>query len=211
MKYLIINADDFGYSLGVNRGIIEAHTNGIVTSTSVMVDAMGAAQARELLHYPELSVGLHFVINNFDDVIAELEKQYEKFVKLVGVGPDHLNSHKIYTEDKRIYSALLTFAQQKYIPLRRFNAARFIDSYFGPHSDGNVSTVRLKHAIDQATDGYNEIMCHVGYCDEYLLAHSSYNNLREKELEAICDPSIKQYLEQQNIKLVNWRSLGPQP
>ena len=36
-KYLIVNADDFGASAGVNRGILECHTRGVVTSTSLMV------------------------------------------------------------------------------------------------------------------------------------------------------------------------------
>ena len=185
MKYLIVNADDFGYSLGVNRGIIEAHTNGIVTSTSVMVDAVGAEQAKELVNYPDLSVGLHFVARDFNNVSGELDRQYEKFIDVVGVAPDHLNSHKVYTEDKRIYGELNEFAQQKNIPLRRFNAAKFIDSYFGPHAEGDVSTTRLMYAINQASDEFNEIMCHVGYCDDYLRQHSSYNEMRELELQAI--------------------------
>ena len=207
MKYLIVNADDFGYSLGVNRGIIEAHTNGIVTSTSVMVDAVGAEQAKELVNYPDLSVGLHFVASDFNNVSGELDRQYEKFIDIVGVAPDHLNSHKVYTEDKRIYGELNEFAQQKNIPLRRFNAAKFIDSYFGPHAEGDVSTTRLMYAINQASDEFNEIMCHVGYCDDYLRQHSSYNEMRELELQAICDPGIKQFLEEQGIALINWRSL----
>ena len=37
MKWLIVNADDFGASTGVNRGIVEAHTGGILTSASFMV------------------------------------------------------------------------------------------------------------------------------------------------------------------------------
>ncbi|PYR01516.1 MAG: hypothetical protein DMF97_07400, partial [Acidobacteria bacterium] len=35
MKYLIVNADDFGASSGINRGILEAHQRGILTSTSL--------------------------------------------------------------------------------------------------------------------------------------------------------------------------------
>ena len=58
--YLIVNADDFGQSPGVNRGVIAAHERGVVTSTSLMVRwpsaAAAAAYARE---HPALSVGLH--------------------------------------------------------------------------------------------------------------------------------------------------------
>ncbi len=44
-RYLIVNADDFGLSFGVNQGIIEAFEHGIVTSTSLMVNWIGAAEA----------------------------------------------------------------------------------------------------------------------------------------------------------------------
>ncbi len=63
MKYLIVNADDFGLTGGVNRAVIEAHTRGILTSTTLMAnmpafeDAVGLAK----LH-PSLGVGLHFNI-----------------------------------------------------------------------------------------------------------------------------------------------------
>ena len=49
MSFLIVNADDFGYSFSINKGIIEAHTKGIVTSTSVMVDAIAAKEAKDLV------------------------------------------------------------------------------------------------------------------------------------------------------------------
>ncbi|MBI3874558.1 MAG: ChbG/HpnK family deacetylase [Verrucomicrobia bacterium] len=44
-RFLIVNADDFGLSAGVNRGIIEAHERGIVTSASLMVCQPAAADA----------------------------------------------------------------------------------------------------------------------------------------------------------------------
>ena len=57
---LIVNADDYGMSKGVNLGIIEAHKNGIVTSTTLMV-TMPEVEHGLLLakDYPELGIGLH--------------------------------------------------------------------------------------------------------------------------------------------------------
>ena len=64
VRQLIVNADDFGRSPGINEGIFEAHARGIVTSATVMVLEKGAArgirQAAE--RAPELSLGLHFVL-----------------------------------------------------------------------------------------------------------------------------------------------------
>jgi len=63
VKRLLVTADDFGLSAGINQGILEAHRRGIVTSTSLMVNAPGAAEAARLaLECPRLSVGLHFVL-----------------------------------------------------------------------------------------------------------------------------------------------------
>jgi predicted glycoside hydrolase/deacetylase ChbG (UPF0249 family) len=62
MKRLIVNADDFGFTSGVNAGIIGAHRNGIVTSTTIM--ACGEAfedAARLAATEPRLSVGVHLV------------------------------------------------------------------------------------------------------------------------------------------------------
>ena len=61
MRLLVINADDLGYAPGVNRGILEAHAAGTVTSTSIMVNAPAFAEAVELVRRdaPRLGVGLH--------------------------------------------------------------------------------------------------------------------------------------------------------
>jgi predicted glycoside hydrolase/deacetylase ChbG (UPF0249 family) len=58
---LVVNADDFGVSAGVNRGILEAHAAGVVSSVSVLVNAPGWADARATLPAASatLGVGLH--------------------------------------------------------------------------------------------------------------------------------------------------------
>jgi predicted glycoside hydrolase/deacetylase ChbG (UPF0249 family) len=59
-RRLIVNADDFGRSPGINRGIVEAHRHGIVTSTTLMVNLPWSPGAAELAaDVPELGVGLH--------------------------------------------------------------------------------------------------------------------------------------------------------
>jgi predicted glycoside hydrolase/deacetylase ChbG (UPF0249 family) len=60
-RRLIVNADDFGLSPGVNAGIIEAHAAGSVTSTSMMVHCPGWDDAlQHLPSLPRLGIGLHF-------------------------------------------------------------------------------------------------------------------------------------------------------
>ena len=60
---LIINGDDFGYSSAVNRAIIQAHQQGVLTSTSLMVNERAADEAIQLAKAtPSLAVGLHLVL-----------------------------------------------------------------------------------------------------------------------------------------------------
>ncbi len=72
MKKLIVNADDFGRAAGINRGIIEAHTGGIVTSTTVMINYPDAAPGLDLIAQdaPGLGVGLHLNLTSGRPVSA---------------------------------------------------------------------------------------------------------------------------------------------
>ncbi len=202
MKFLIINADDFGYSHSINKGIIEAVENGTVTSTSVMVDAIVADEAKDLTKYPDLSIGLHFELKEVVDVETELERQIEKFIAIVGKKPDHIDTHKRRTTDEGIKEVLEAYARNHSIPVRNFNA-KHIGS-FGINSN-DASVAQLKRSIDEATDKNNELMTHCGYSDDYLREHSSYSDPREQELASICDPSIKQYIANKGLQLISWK------
>jgi hopanoid biosynthesis associated protein HpnK len=80
MRNLIVNADDLGWTLGVNRGIAEAHRNGIVTSTSLLANGCafedGVRTAAEL---PRLGVGVH--LNLSDGKPAAHPDQVKTLVK----------------------------------------------------------------------------------------------------------------------------------
>lgn len=63
MKRVIINADDFGLSKGINSGIIKAYQEGILTSASLMVNMPGFEDAINLIKInPGLTVGIHINI-----------------------------------------------------------------------------------------------------------------------------------------------------
>jgi len=63
MKRLIVNADDFGMARGVNHAIVEAHRNGIVTSTTLMANGGAFDHAVSLARAcPGLAVGCHVAL-----------------------------------------------------------------------------------------------------------------------------------------------------
>jgi chitin disaccharide deacetylase len=65
VKNLIVNADDLGWTEGVNRGIADAHANGIVTSASVLANGTAFPDAVELARrLPSLGVGVHLNLTN---------------------------------------------------------------------------------------------------------------------------------------------------
>lgn len=89
MRQLIVNADDFGLTTGVNRAIAETHRDGVVSSATLMAngaafdDAVTTARA-----LPKLSVGCHVVLidgspiappANLDTLVAIRSAQPEKF------------------------------------------------------------------------------------------------------------------------------------
>ena len=86
-KLLIVNADDFGRTPGVNRGIVEAHRHGIVTSATLMVNQPAAAEAAALAQKnPRLGVGLHVTLTG-GGAPTLLPTQLPSFVSAAGLLP----------------------------------------------------------------------------------------------------------------------------
>ena len=74
VRFLIVNADDFGYGAGVNRGIVEAHDRGVVTSAGLMVNTPGTEEAVRLAaERPGLSLGLHVNFTNEAERLVEFD------------------------------------------------------------------------------------------------------------------------------------------
>lgn len=129
MTKIIINADDFGLSKGVNFGIVESHLNGVLSSTTMMVTMPAAEHATRLMKFvPNLGVGLHLNISlgqpltkgktivdsenqlikpqnlgdkkyAVEEVYQEFKAQYKRFIELTGQKPSHFDTH-LFSSDK---------------------------------------------------------------------------------------------------------------
>jgi chitin disaccharide deacetylase len=70
VRRLIVNADDFGFTRGVNRAIAEAHTSGIVTSSTLIANGPAFEHATQMAKtIPNLSVGCHVVLLDGEPVV----------------------------------------------------------------------------------------------------------------------------------------------
>lgn len=70
MRRLIINADDLGFTSGVNRAIVKAHKDGVVTSATLMANGQAFLEAKDLAkELPNLSIGCHVVLIDESSVL----------------------------------------------------------------------------------------------------------------------------------------------
>ncbi len=74
VSQLIVNADDFGLTSGINRGILELHQAGLLTSTTLMARAEATAEAIKIAcSTRSLGVGCHVVLVDGDSVLPAVE------------------------------------------------------------------------------------------------------------------------------------------
>jgi predicted glycoside hydrolase/deacetylase ChbG (UPF0249 family) len=223
MKQLIVNADDFGAGHGVNRGVVEAHVHGIVTSASLMVTMPAAAQAAALARaHPRLGIGLHVVLTaeegdlrvdpaRPDDCRREIRAQLARFEQLLGARPTHLDSHHNVHRHPLLTALFVEAAAALALPLREHSAVRYFPSFYGQW-DGQTHPEQIdadsleRMLREEVRDGITELACHPGYVEPDF--SSSYVIEREMELRTLCDRRVMDLVVAQGIHLTNYAELG---
>jgi chitin disaccharide deacetylase len=222
VRYLIVNADDFGFSAGINRGIVEAHQRGILTSTSLVVNAPASEDAAAWsCRCPAMSVGLHvnFTYEGGESIVdfahaeacrIELRRQFDHFRRLTGGWPTHLDSHHNVHRDPLLREHFLELSHDYGLPLRGHSPARYFASFYGQW-DGvshpeQVSTERLiQMLMGEMPDLITELSCHPGYVDSEF--ESIYAAERETELRTLCDPALAQAIAEGGLRLISFHDL----
>ncbi len=229
-KYLIINADDFGLSEGVNRGILEAAEHGIVTSASLMVrQPAAAAAAAQARHTPALSIGLHLdfgewvlrdgewvplysVVSTEDakEVATETSRQLAEFQRLMCRPPTHMDSHQHVHRQEPTRSVVLALANSLGVPVRDFTPdIRYCGDFYGQDGDGQpipgaLTCEGLKRVLSDLPPGVTELGCHPGYGEGLA---SPYRDERAQELAVLCAPEIRDVLRELRIQLCSFEQV----
>lgn len=217
MKWLIVTADDFGLHSGINRGIVRAHRDGILTSASVLVNRPACEDAVVLgRECPALSLGLHLELDPADPAVpATLARQVARFIDLLGAAPTHVDSHHDVHHDPRVLPHLLAWATRTGVPVRGYSGVRHLSKFYGqwggeshPEQIGVPGLLRLLET--EVSEGVTELTCHPGYVEPGL--SSSYAAEREVELQTLCDHRVRHAIWGMEIRLIGFRDLpSPQP
>ncbi len=233
-RILIVNADDFGLSAGVNRGIVHAHEHGVVTSASLMVRGASAHDAVALSRsHPDLSVGIHIDLGCWhfldgewveqyhvvptDDanaVAGEVASQIERFRALTGNDPTHLDSHQHVHKKDPARSILLKAARNLNVPLRSCTPQlSYCGSYYGQTSHGlprpgAITVEALMRILVSLPPGITELACHPALGTD--VGDAIYCSEREQELRNLCDPRVATLLSQEGIEMQSFDNAAEQ-
>jgi chitin disaccharide deacetylase len=225
-KYLIVNADDFGASVGVNRGILDCHRNGIVTSASLMVTGRAVAEAVAMSrNCPGLSIGLHwdvwgedeheFDLGDTEKVRDEFRRQLDEFHRLLGRFPSHVDSHRHAHRESHVFPLFQELVAPLGVPLRGDGRVRFVGGFYAQWewqvtNLEYVSVPFLQRILrDEVPAGWTEISCHPGYPSPDYTA--VYLREREAEVRTLTDARIRQTIDQLGIHLMNYAGVPTSP
>jgi predicted glycoside hydrolase/deacetylase ChbG (UPF0249 family) len=215
MRLLVVNADDLGYDPAIDRGILEAHAAGIITSATAMVGTPFSAAALQAAP-ASLGVGLHAVLApGLSGAAAEaaLREQLSRFEDLRGAPPTHLDGHKHAHVAPEVLPAVARVAAERGLPVRAIDAGSRAalraagimtnDAFLGDADLRPAWTPEaLLAALEAVGEGVTELMAHPGYAPTAV--RTSFGVEREVELHTLLDPRARDAVERAGIRLCNY-------
>jgi predicted glycoside hydrolase/deacetylase ChbG (UPF0249 family) len=223
-RYLVVNADDYGRSSGVNRGVERAHLDGIVTSASLMVRWPAAAAAAVFARaHVELGLGLHLDLGEWrlrngewsalyevcplEDaaaVAAEAMRQLERFRELAGCDPAHLDSHQHVHRREPVSGVVERIARELGVPLRGATRnLRYCGDFYGQDECGRsrveaISEQALIAILRRLPAGVTELCCHPA---AEVDLDTMYTTERVTECASLCSDQVRAVLASEGIVL----------
>lgn len=149
-----------------------------------------------------------------DEVLLEIEAQYQRFIELTGQQPRYFEGHAVASPN--FYKGLALVAQWHDLPFLpfsmekpvRFRKTMLYTSMDSIKPDYNpFESLKAAAQRDYGPDGCCMFICHPGYLDNELLQTSSLTIPRTQEVAMANDPVVRQWLEDSRIKVVTFDDL----
>ena len=148
MTRLIVNADDFGQTAGINRAVLELHQAGLLTSATLMARAAATDQAIEIARAtPTLGVGCHVVLSDDEPILSPaqipslLEASTNHFIPRLTVFLGRLFTGRVRAEEIEIEAA----AQIQHLQARGLHVTH-VDTHKHTHMFPSVLRPLLRGA-----------------------------------------------------------------
>ena len=149
---------------------------------------------------------------NLDEVIMEIEAQYEAFKKLTGKDPSYFEAHAVPSNN--LFKGLEIVALRhnlKYLPMSApvlFKGYKMICpiDFMKPDYDP-YKTLKENVLKEYKDDEIMMMVCHPGYLDQYILDNANLTMKRPLEVKMLTDNSIKEFLKENNIEVISYDEL----
>lgn len=145
-----------------------------------------------------------------DELYEEWKAQIEKFIKVAHKKPTHIDSHHHVHLLPWHIEVVKKLANEYDLPIRqtlqidyRYEYIPFTEAWYGFK---NITIEKMQDIILKS-QGNIEIMCHPALIDQELYDTTSYSLERMKELSLLCQNSLKEWIDWQNIELINYSDL----
>lgn len=152
---------------------------------------------------------------NFDEVILEIEAQYNRFVKLTGQQPHYFEGHAVMSIN---FFKGLEFVAKKHglkysgisfdgTPIKIGNTDVHMCNMKSIFPDYDA-VKEIKEVIENAEEGNTYLyVCHPGYIDDYILNNSSMIMARPKEVAMLCNPDIREMISNAGVTRITYDDL----
>ena len=150
-----------------------------------------------------------------DEAMTEVEKQVERFIDIVGRQPDYIDFHAVSSEHAnraiKIVSEILNlkFSEVSFDPKHAILVGKTLTYIVLDCNNLDYDPFKTieKTVATLPEDKVAILPFHPGYIDSELLSVSSLTTAREKDLSMLCGKKVKQWLDKNDVTLLNYRDL----
>lgn len=245
-RYVIMRADDLGFSEAVNFGIAKTVEEGPVRTIGLMVNMDAAEHGLRLVEGKGCCLGLHSNISvgrpvcppgevptlvgsdgqfhpssryrsgedfaSGEDLYREITAQYKRYLELVGKKPSYFEAHAVMC--KNLDVVLREIAREHGLlyqpPFSGMDVGGRAVKMCAMHSmeEGYDARAAVRQELSRISDGSVYVyVCHPGYLDKYLWDHSSLRLPRMDEVDMLCDPGLREWMDREGVRAMTYDDL----